>query len=370
MMKIMHVGQLIGGLDIYIRNSIAYSNHSDIEFVILHGKDDNSKPMFCGDKQVREHLIDLYRSLNPFKDLKCLWQVIRLIKAEKPDLIHCHSAKGGFIGRIAGWCTGVKTLYTPHAFSFLSSSLRLKGNIYLTLERIAKLNSYLLACSESERQLGMEIVRYKDSHALVWHNSVPDASVHHGMIEIPDGQRFITYIGRPCYQKNPFFLLDVIRKVGKIDNSLKFYLLGVGYHSPDLDQMKRKIEEYGIGDSIVLMPWLNHEDCLEYVRNSLFYLTCSLYEGLPLSVIEAMSLGKAVIASDVVGNRNCVKDLLNGFLLPLDENAFANRIVELSSDEKMRIAFERESCKLFKKYFFLDTQIEKLHAIYKSLVTK
>lgn len=360
----MHIGQLIGGLDIYIRNSIAYSANEGFEFIIVHGKNDNSKVVMCDGHPVKEYLVDLCRSLNPFSDLKCLFQVIKLIKREKPDIIHCHSAKGGFIGRLAGALTHTKIFYTPHAFSFLSSPSKWKQNVYLFLERIARLNSYLLACSESEREIGIRMVGYQEDRAWIWHNSVPDVSKTKGNIKI-NNERFISYIGRPCYQKNPFFLLDVIKKVCDIDRSIHFYLLGVGYHSPDLRMLKNRIGELGIGQNIVLVPWLNHDDCLEYVRKSMFYLTVSLYEGLPLSVLEAMALSKAVVASDVMGNRDCVCNGKNGYLLPLVIDRFVEKIIDLSQDSTKRKLFEKVSRDEFENHYLIDKQIKALHECYR-----
>lgn len=174
-MKIMHVGQLIGGLDIYIRNTTLYAGN-DFEFILVHGEKDGNKPIIKQGKPLKEYAVCLYRQINLWKDLKGLIQVIRIIRKEKPDAIHCHSAKGGVIGRVAGWITQTKTFYTPHAFSFLSTSSRVKRYIYILLERSVKFDSYLLACSDSERELGIQIVHYKPSQALVWNNAVPDAS--------------------------------------------------------------------------------------------------------------------------------------------------------------------------------------------------
>ena len=137
-MKILHLGQLIGGLDIYIRNSIINTNNS-FEFIVVHGKSDQNKPILKNGEQIKEYLIDLQRNLNPWNDLKCLIQAIRIIQLQKPDIIHCHSAKGGVIGRIAGFITRTKTFYTPHAFSFLSTSNKYKRKVYLFLEKIASL---------------------------------------------------------------------------------------------------------------------------------------------------------------------------------------------------------------------------------------
>lgn len=363
-MKILHVGQMIGGLDIYIRNSIIYNNAGN-EYVIVHGDKDGNQPVLKDGKAVKEYGIPLYRSLNPLNDLRALLQAVRIIRKEKPDIIHCHSAKGGVIGRTAGWLTRTRTLYTPHAFSFLCSPSKLKRRVYLFIERITRFNAYVLACSASEQKMAVELAKYAPTHALLWHNSVPDASLEKGE-KVSVNESYACYIGRPCYQKNTLFLLDVIKTLKDRGCNIKFLLFGVGYHSPELEAMKAKIDQLGLGKSITLVPWLSHGDCQEYVRGSLFYVTTSLYEGLPLSVIEAMANGKAIIASDVVGNRDCVEDGVNGWLLPLDASAFADRIIQLSAANPLRKAMEEKSRQLFLDRFFINKQIKELQEIYEA----
>lgn len=176
-MKIMHIGQMIGGLEVYIRNTISYTDDT-FEFVVVHGKSDNSKPIVKNGKTIKEYRINLFRSLNPLKDLTGLLQLIAIINKEKPDIIHCHSAKGGALGRVAGYLTSTRTFYTPHAFSFLSTQSKVKRSIFLCLERMVKFNSFLLACSESEREIGIKKVGYKINKAFAWNNAVPDASLY------------------------------------------------------------------------------------------------------------------------------------------------------------------------------------------------
>ena len=170
-MKVLHIGQLIGGLDIYIRNSIHFAS-GNIEYVIMHGADDKSEPILSNGNPVKEYLTALQRNLNPFKDLKAIIQAVRIIKAEKPDVVHCHSAKGGIVGRIAGWWTNTPTLYTPHGFSFLCSPSKLKQFIFKTIEKITRLGSFMLACEESEQKLGNKEIGYSESKSLCWHNCV------------------------------------------------------------------------------------------------------------------------------------------------------------------------------------------------------
>ena len=85
---------MIGGLDIYIRNSIMYNKTGSNEYLIVCGDDDKHQPVERNGTPVKEYHISLYRSLNPKNDLKALWQAVKIIRKEKPDVIHCHRAKG------------------------------------------------------------------------------------------------------------------------------------------------------------------------------------------------------------------------------------------------------------------------------------
>ena len=365
-MKILHIGQMIGGLDVYIRNSIIYNKVDDNDYVIVCGMEDKHQPVIRNGTEVKEIPISLSRSLNPFKDLKALVQAVKAIRREKPDVIHCHSAKGGIIGRTAGWITGVKTFYTPHAFSYLCTPSKLKRWVFLMIEKLTRFHSYVLACSESEQQMAVSDVGYRQDHALVWHNAVPDASLEVGQ-KIDLSEPYACYIGRPCYQKNPLFLLDVIKRVKDKGCNLKFILLGVGYHSPELEAMKAKMKELGLESTILLEPWINHADCQEFVRKSLFYISTALYEGLPLAVIEAMANGKAIIASDVVGNKDCVRDGENGYLMPLDADGYAEKIIQLVNDDELRKSMEKNSRELFLKEFFIENRITYLQNQYEMI---
>ena len=379
-MKILHIGNLKSGIDTYVRNTVALASDK-FEFVIVNGADDNSKPYMRHGKQVKTYSIDMYRALNPVKDMTAVMQAIKIIKKEKPDLVHCHSAKGGVIGRFAAFFTGTKVVYTAHAFSFLSAESAKKKQVFLLLEKIAKLNSYLLACSGSERELGIKVVGFNEKKAFAWNNAVPD--VDKGLTRISQisrissqknessdlpvpkvGERYITSIGRPSYQKNPLFMVEVAHGIHLKHPDIKFYLLGVGFYSPMLEDMKKLIHQYDMDDTFYLLPWLSHEETLKYVKGSMLYFMTSLYEGLPISVIEAMSLGKAVVASDVLGNKDCVKDGYNGYLLPLKEEVFVEKMNDLIENNEKRKEMEKNSRSYFESDFFIDNRIKALEDIY------
>ena len=108
----------------------------------------------------------MYRALNPFKDIKAVIQAMRIIRKKKPDLVHCHSAKGGVIGRFAAFLTGVK-VYILLMLSLSCLQSQVKSKKYsLLLEKIARLNSVLIGCAESEKDFAIEKVGYTDEECF------------------------------------------------------------------------------------------------------------------------------------------------------------------------------------------------------------
>ena len=362
-MKILHISQLIGGLDVYIRNTIIYSE-ANFEYVIVRGKNDEAKPIVKYGKTVTEYKIDLYRSIS-LLDFLGFFQILRIVRKEKPDIIHCHSSKGGLLGRIIGSLCGVRTFYTPHAFSFLSSGKKLNKQVYILIEKLTRFKTSILACSESEAKLAREVVKYKDNRVLVWQNSVPDASRIIDQSEIDIEIPYIVTVGRPSYQKNTLFLIHVAKKVVTKLPHIKFYIVGVGHYSPRLDLVTKYISDNGLQKNIFLIPWSSQEDTYRYILKAEFYLSVARYEGLPLAIIEAMSLSKPIIASKVAGNVDCVENGSNGYLLDLDDELFTNRIIELLEGDSIKVGFAKKSREMFEERFQIKNTIAKLEGIYK-----
>lgn len=370
-MKILHIGNLKSGIDTYVRNTVALAC-DDFEFVIVKGADDKSDPYLRNGKEIKNYEISMYRALNPFKDFKAIRQTIKIIKNEKPDLIHCHSAKGGVIGRIAAFLTGTKVAYTAHAFSFLSVNSKIKQLIFILFEKVTRLKSFLIACSGSELELGVKRIKYSPKKAFVWNNAIPkinDADIIEPTEDVRN-QHFVISIGRSCYQKNPLLMVETMRRVNDKYPDVIFYLLGVGFYSPMLDEMKQLISKYGLDKNIKLIEWLSRNEVLGYLRHSLLYFTTSLYEGLPIAVLEAMAMGKAVVSSDVIGNNDCIEDQKNGYLLPLDADKMSDAICELLENDEKRISMETASKEIFMEKFYIKNRISELEKIYKDIISK
>ena len=227
------------------------------------------------------------------------------------------------------------------------------------------MKSCLLACSNSEQRLGIEVVGYRKERTRVWHHVVSDTPHVDTVIKQDINKPYICYIGRPSFQKNTFFLLDVVKEVHDRHPEVKFYLLGAGYYSPDTKELKRRIVQYGLEETFEILNWMNREEAMKYIDGSLLYLSVSRYEGFPQALIEAMSMGKAVIASDVIGNKEWIKPGENGYLLPLDISAFVEKLCLLIEKDNLREEMGKKSMALYEKCFLNDDRICVLEEIYR-----
>ena len=106
---------------------------------------------------------------------------------------------------------------------------------------------------------------------------------------------------------------------------------------------------------------------MSIVKHAQIYLTTSLYEGLPIAVLEALAMGKPIVSSNVIGNQDCVKNEVNGYLLPMDADRMADAVCSLLTDHGLRQQMGEASLALFEKEFLIDNRISDLERIYKQV---
>ena len=158
----------------------------------------------------------------------------------------------------------------------------------------------------------------------------------------------------------------MVKLVHERHPEIKFRLLGVGYYSPLLEEVKQKITDCHLESVVEMLPWLSHYETMIHVDESIFYLTVARYEGLPLAVLEAMSLGKAIVASKVTGNIDCIKDGYNGILVDIDNpQRMSDAVCRMIEDKELRECCGRNSRMLFENEFTIEKRIHLLEEIYK-----
>jgi glycosyltransferase involved in cell wall biosynthesis len=365
--KIAHIAHSVGGVDVYVRLILDNIDNAKFSSIVIHGYNDTNKAFFDTDKaNGRSYCSSIVREISPINDLKAILSIYKILKKEKPDLIHAHSAKGGIVGRVVGVLTGIKVIYTPHAFSYLSAHSKSKRMFFLFIERLfSKGNVELLATSKSEIDRAMQEVGYNESKACSINNSInPIQEIRELTIPRIWPQRYICTVGRPSYQKNIELMIQVLYEVNKSEK-IHLVVMGVGPVSGQLESVKRTIELLGMGSNVTLLNWTERSDVFNIISKSEFYISTARYEGLPYSIIESLALSKPAIVTDCDGNRDLIQDDYNGFVIQNnDVFNYKNKILKLLNDKKLLDRFSKNAHQSFVENYNIQDNIFKVESLY------
>lgn len=365
--KIVHILHSAGGVDVSLRLILENINTSDFENIVIHGfKDTNAIFTDKNSNTIVEYKLPISRDISPLNDIVAIVKSYFIIRKEKPDLIHAHSAKGGVIGRLIGMLTGIKVLFTPQAYSFLSTSNNVKRGLFLTIEKLlSKGNTLLVASSPSEMERGIKEVGYNSNKVKLFNNAIePITEIRPLSIEKTWPDNYICTVGRPCYQKNIIEMINVFYEVRKTLD-IHLVLMGVGHHSDQLEIVKQQILDLGLDRHVTLLNWTSRQDVLNIISKSKIYISTARYEGLPYSIIESLALGVPCVVSNCDGNRDLIKDNHNGFVI-IDNNTvdFCTKIIKLVNDKALHKEFSKNAIEMFKENYNMDERIKELEIIY------
>ncbi|MFM7896347.1 MAG: glycosyltransferase [Flavobacterium sp.] len=365
--KIAHILHAVGGVDVSLRFILENINADRFENIIVHGKND-TKEIYIdrNSNPLNEYKVSIFRDISLMRDIKALISVYKIIKKERPNLIHCHSTKGGIIGRMVGYLLNINVLHTPQAFSFLSTDNVFKKRIYLVLEKIFKFkNSYLLASSNSERKLAIQKVKYAAKKVLLFNNSIkPLDNISELTIEKTWPDKYICTVGRPSFQKNIELMIKVLQEVNKTQDT-HLVIMGVGYHSDKLSIVQKLIRELNLESAVTLLNWTSRENVFNIIKGSKLYVSTARYEGLPYSVIEALALSKPCVVSNCDGNRDLITNDYNGFVIDNEDiEEFSKKIKLLFQDDELLKKFSKNALKSFEENYNIEKNISNLEEIY------
>ncbi|KXU84130.1 glycosyl transferase [Paraburkholderia monticola] len=234
-------------------------------------------------------------------------QIIHL----KPDVVHMHSSFAGFLGRVSTLFALPETafLYSPHCISFMRTDVgEVKRYCFAALEWLAGLkNCAYVGCSESECSA---IRRYLRREAVLVENAIdcavafPPENRQPGTIQDRSKKRpRIVTVGGIRVQKNPRLFAEIARSFERED--VDFLWIGDGDAS-----LRRTLEDAGVR----VTGWLTRADAIDAVAHADIYLSTASWEGMPVSLIEAMALGTPVVASECAGNIDTVHHDSTGVL--------------------------------------------------------
>lgn len=264
------------------------------------------------------------RSINPVKDLKAASELKRLAEEIRPDIIHLHSSKAGAIGRIVFNGKSAPLFYTPHGYSFLMENYKpVKRLLFKTVEYVmAKRNCTTVSCSFGEHQESLKLT----GKATYVNNGININALEKLLSPVKAAEHPFTVftLGRICYQKNP----RLFNAVAAAMPDVHFLWIGDGELRDELKS-----------SNIEITGWVDRDEALKRGVNADVFLLTSLWEGLPVSLLEAMYMKKLCVVSDVIGNHDVIHNGVNGFVCRT-VGEFEKAIRAASTDSMLRAAFE------------------------------
>lgn len=359
-MKIVHVTEcLAGGVLTFLVNLTSQLDKE--EHIIIYGKRDNTPEnveMLFGDNVSLIYWKSAQREICPKQDFVALKELLYDLKQiSNIDILQLHSSKAGVLGRIAARLLGLqkRTFYLPHGVSFARQDVSLnKRQFYILIERIA--NAFagtVIACSSSERNL-LEANGIKNVVVINNGIAVPDEEP---MYKQPGKPLVFGTVGRITFQKNPQ-LFNQIAQHFQGDYRVKFLWIGDG-------ELRHEIQET---DQVNVTGWVTSGEVQNYLKQVDVYISTSLWEGLPLSVLEAMALGKPLLLSDCVGNIDTVEDGFNGFSYHDANDAVSKIQYFLTMPCEMMISLEKKTYNLAKNKFSLNLLRNAYKDLYKNIL--
>jgi glycosyltransferase involved in cell wall biosynthesis len=352
--RIVHIVESFAG-GVYdflvdLTNGMPEFNH-----FIIHGKRENTPKEFRKDFPKGTEFFywkNASREINPKKDLFALKELIDILKlVDNINVIHLHSSKAGFLGRLAARILGLqnKVIYTSHGASFLRKDVSpLKRKQYELFEKIAsKFGGQVVACSKSEA----DIFRKIGIQAKYIFNGVDINKCQANQLNKKVDKLIIGTVGRITYQKNPIMFNEIARQFLEYKD-IRFVWIGDG-------ELKNELTS----ENIEITGWLNKYDVFKRLTEIDLYISTSLWEGLSLSVLQAMCFRKPLLLSNCVGNVDLVIEGKNGFIFKNIEEAI-EKIKILHTDKKLLEIFGENSFKILQEKFTLDKTIQEYKKLY------
>ncbi len=315
----------------------------------------------------------LVRQINPILDALALLKCTLLFKRHKFDIIHTHSSKTGLIGRIAARLAGVKHVFhTVHGLPFHEFSGVALTGFYAFLERVGSyFSTQIIFVNHEERQLAIKKKMVSAAKAKTIYNGInlklaksyDSASTRRAFRNawgIAPDDFVVSYVGRLWEQKDPDTLIKVIQSC--LDLSVKFVVVGDG-------PLKEKFDREFKNNCKVLMTGWIADPMSVYPAIDLLILP-SLWEGLSMTLIEAMAFGKPLVASNIKGNRECVWPGKNGFLCtPRKADEFAHAVKTLATDRNLYRRMSEASRQLSAQYFDAEKNCRAIIDLYNKVLS-
>jgi len=312
------------------------------------------------------------REIN-FSDLFAFLELFRLCRRYKFDIVHAHTSKGGFLGRIAAGLAGTPVvIYTVHGFTFNELSPRLTKAFYTFLERLAApFGDLIIAVAEEHRQRAINRRMIKPDKIITIRNGIDvsrfsdtgDRNAKRDELPCPSDSLLVGCVGRLVPSKGPEYLVRAIPLVVQRYPKTHFLFVGDGSQKSKLVSLSNDLGVDGHCDFLGF-----RRDVPELLASFDIFVLPSPREGLSIALLEAMASGLPVVATNVSGNREPIDSDVDGILVnPLDSTALAEGINALIRDRTRARAMGERARQKVEEFFSEEAMIERTLEVYASM---
>jgi glycosyltransferase involved in cell wall biosynthesis len=328
---------------------------------------DSKAEAALGSRYVR--LPQLRHPIAPWDDLAVFFSLVRFFYKEKIDLVHTHSSKAGLIGRAAAFVAGVpKVLHTVHGWSFHDLMPNPMRWIFIQIERLlAHVTDALAVVALSCRDKGlMNSIGEPSQYALL--RAGVDLKAWKAVAKTPGagaelGDVVVGCIANCKPQKNPLDFVRVAALTLKQAPEARFIYGGDG---PLLEEAVALAKALGVEARVHFLGWV--EDPRALAAGFDLFLLTSLWEGLPCVFPQALALGLPVVATNVDGAPEIIREGHNGYLCqPGDVEALAERVVALVKQPGLRARLSLAARQSVGDEFGFEDMAGKTTALYQRL---
>lgn len=301
-------------------------------------------------------------------------EVKKLMQKIEIDLVHAHGTRANSNVNWAAHSLRIPVIYTVHGWSFhqdqnpIVRTIRVMGENYLI--RNSDLN---ISVSSSNQQSGKKYLKHFDS--VVVNNGIdlnrfnPQSS-HKDIreeLQIGKDKTLVLFIARFTSHKQPLSLIKAFKEAVKQLPSLHLLMVGEG---DQREEALKIVAEEKLEEKTTLLPF--RQDVPDVLAAADIFVLPSLWEGLPIGLLEAMAMGKAVIATNVDGTCEIIRDGDNGRLIETSEliPALTKALVELGGDGALRESFQKRAVQTVTSQYNAANMTRQIESYYTQLAPK
>jgi glycosyltransferase involved in cell wall biosynthesis len=324
--RVVHVVEPLATGPLQSIARICWALRERFEFTLIYGQrpDLPAVPRESFPPEVRLLPWRVGRTISPRDDWIALRQLKAMLSAVRPDLVHAHCSKAGALARLAALSMHLKVVYSPRGYSFLRRDVGTPTRLlYRCLEAaLGRVPHLTVACGLGEYAQALKVARRVELVS----NMVDLAD----FVALPrprqeDGPMTVVMCGEIRPQKNFSLFREIARLCSR--SSMRFVWLGGGVPPPGPL----------LPDNLEIAGWLPRKAVLARLSRAQVFCQTSLWEGLPIALLEAMVLGLPVLAWPAIGNRELIVEGETGYTCRTAEE-FATRLRALADDPGRRAA--------------------------------